>query len=129
MNTKPVTCPCGTVFEIELKRGRPAVYCETCRAMPYAARPKHPAVEAVPAAVAGLEGSVSAARSEFDDLAAHRDVISAEVETLEAAYKSNVAPLKAAWEANPTKENYAAIRKMADEFDAAVRAVYARFRK
>lgn len=38
-----VTCICGTVFERPIQRGRPAIWCFTCRDLPANLRPTRPA--------------------------------------------------------------------------------------
>jgi hypothetical protein len=44
-----VTCICGEVFDRPIQRGRPAIWCLTCRAKPVADRPTRPvAVEGEP---------------------------------------------------------------------------------
>jgi hypothetical protein len=41
-NTVSVTCPCGSKFEREVKRGRPAQWCVECRKLPMAQRVAKP---------------------------------------------------------------------------------------
>lgn len=47
MSTVTVVCPCGASFVREVKRGRPAIWCETCREIPMAKRVNKPEAAAV----------------------------------------------------------------------------------
>lgn len=40
MSSISVQCPCGATFEREVKRGRPAFWCLTCRELPIHQRPQ-----------------------------------------------------------------------------------------
>lgn len=82
--TVKATCPCGVVFDREVKRGRPQRWCPTCVEVPFYERQAAEAVE-------GEEPVAEKIVSEFDDLAHVRDLITEGIAEADANHKARYA--------------------------------------
>lgn len=114
-----VTCPCGTDFDREVKRGRPAIWCPECRKVPVAQRV---------AAVVSETGEAPVAERKVSRLGQHdkfsyeqREQITANVEAVNAEYKVRVAQSVAD---HPELNRREAVRLVSDWHAEALRDAY-----
>lgn len=120
LRTVSVTCACGASFTREAKRGRPQVWCESCREVPFYER-----VRAEAPVITTDEGVVIPVKpvNENDDLGLFRDQIEADVQAVYAEHKARIAALV---EAGDTIHDAAA--EASPILSDALVAVYAKYR-
>ncbi len=125
-NAKPariltVTCACGARFTREAKRGRPQVWCEACREVPFYDRVR--AEAQVVTTEDGVEIPVKPV-NENDDLGLFREQIEAEVAAVNAEHKARVEALVAGG-----LSKWDAAEKCSSVLSDALRDVYAKYRR
>ena len=114
-NTTTVTCPCGSSFEREVKRGRPQVWCPSCVTIPFAERVRAEISET---------GEVITAKepNPNDPKWQNREAIEAGMVEINAAHKARFAALVASG-----VDKWAAAARISPIMSEEVRALYARF--
>lgn len=87
------TCPCGSSFDREVKRGRPQVWCPACVAVPFYERTAQPVapVATVAVEVEGVESPKAV--NKHDRLREVRGEIEAAMEVINAGHKIRFAEL------------------------------------
>ena len=126
MSNKPVrvvsaTCACGTVFEREVKRGRPQKWCPDCVAVPFYERTVAPTAEVV----LSEEGAEAEAKpvNQWDDLADRRDQIEQDMSIVNADHKARFVSL-----VSLGLDPLAAAEQIEDQLRAEIQAVYTKYR-
>jgi hypothetical protein len=126
MSNKPVrvvsaTCACGTVFEREVKRGRPQKWCPACVAVPFYERTAAPAAEVV----LSEDGTEAEAKpvNQWDDLADRREQIEAAMVIVNADHKARYAALVGAG-----VDPLVAAEQIEDQLRTETQAVYTQYR-
>lgn len=116
------TCACGASFSREVKRGRPQVWCPTCVEVPFYDR-----IKAAAPTVVTETGEVVTVETkpvnENDPLSHVREQVEIEVADIYADHKARILELCAQ---GFTREHAAS--EVGPETDAAVLAVYAKYR-
>lgn len=95
MSTVKVTCPCGTVFDRPVKRGRPAIWCEKCRLLPVPQRPERVIELGDDGEPVVAEAQVSRYGQDDDMNYTQREAIEAGVAAVNQDYRDRVWPDRA----------------------------------